>query len=134
VTKSWAWARLQDSQRGDATQAGAGLTSPRRSVRISHRERSRTARSNRQAARGGSGQSTGAAGAPAGESLSIQKAQQQAFLDQRERTAQLQQRAEAIQERSARLVGGIQRVAPVVLLIVVALIAYVSWLLFRFYR
>ena len=68
------------------------------------------------------------------ESLSIQKAQQQAFLDQRERTAQLQQRAEAIQERSARLVGGIQRVAPVVLLIVVALIAYVSWLLFRFYR
>jgi len=68
------------------------------------------------------------------ESLSIQKAQQQAFLDQKERTAQLQQRAEAIQERSARLVGGIQRVAPVVLLIVIALIAYVSWLLFRFYR
>jgi hypothetical protein len=68
------------------------------------------------------------------ESLSIQKAQQQAFLDQGEKTAQLQQRAEAIQERSARLVGGIQRVMPVVLLIVVALIAYVSWLLFRFYR
>ena len=68
------------------------------------------------------------------ESLSIQKAQQQAFLIQQEKTAQLQQRAEAIQERSARLVGGIQRVAPVVLLIVIALIAYVSWLLFRFYR
>jgi hypothetical protein len=68
------------------------------------------------------------------ESLSIQKAQQQAFLDQKEKTAQLQQRAEAIQERSARLVGGIQRVAPVMLLIVVALIAYVSWLLVRFYR
>ena len=67
------------------------------------------------------------------ESLSIQKAQQQAFLNQQEKTAQLQQRAEAIQERSARLVGGIQRIAPVVLVIVFALIAYVSWLLFRFY-
>jgi hypothetical protein len=68
------------------------------------------------------------------ESLSIQKAQHQLFLDQQEKTAQLQQRAEAIQDRSARLVGGIQRVMPVVLVIVFALIAYVSWLLFRFYR
>jgi hypothetical protein len=68
------------------------------------------------------------------ESLAIQKAQHQAFLDQQGKTAQLQQRAEAIQDRSARLVGRIQRIVPVMLVIVVALIAYVSWLLFRLYR
>lgn len=68
------------------------------------------------------------------ESLSIQKAQHQTFLNHQEKTAQLQQRAEAIQERSARLVGGIQRIVPIVVIIVFLLIAYVSWLLFRFYR
>ena len=68
------------------------------------------------------------------ESLAIQKAQYEAVVAQKGKTAQLQQRAEAIQERSARIVRRIQRVVPVMLVIVFALIAYVSWLLFRFYR
>jgi cytochrome c-type biogenesis protein CcmH/NrfG len=68
------------------------------------------------------------------ESLAIQKAQYEAVVARQGKTAQLQQRAEAIQERSARIVRRIQRVVPVMLVIVFALIAYVSWLLFRFYR
>ena len=68
------------------------------------------------------------------ESLAIQKVQYEAVVAQQGKTAQLQQRAEAIQERSARIVRRIQRVVPVMLVIVFALIAYVSWLLFRFYR
>jgi cell fate (sporulation/competence/biofilm development) regulator YlbF (YheA/YmcA/DUF963 family) len=68
------------------------------------------------------------------ESLAIQKAQYETFVAQQGKTAQLQQRAEAIQDRSARIVRRIQRVVPVMLVIVFALIAYVSWLLFRFYR
>jgi hypothetical protein len=68
------------------------------------------------------------------ESFAIQKAQHEAFLTQQGKTAQLQQRAEAIQDRSARLVSRIQRVVPVMLVIVFALIAYVSWLLLRLSR
>jgi aromatic ring hydroxylase len=68
------------------------------------------------------------------ESLAIQKNQYQAFLQQHEKTAQLQQRAEAIQERSARLVGGIQRVFPLALGLTLVLIGYITWILWRYLR
>lgn len=61
------------------------------------------------------------------DALALQK-------EQFERTHKLQERAEAIQDRSARLVGRVQRFVPFALAVVVILIGYVSWLLFRFYR
>lgn len=61
------------------------------------------------------------------ESLATQR-------DQFQKTQKLQERAEAIQDRSARLVGGVQRFVPIAMAVVVILIGYVSWLLFRFYR
>ena len=61
------------------------------------------------------------------DALALQK-------EQFERTHKLQERAEAIQDRSARLVGRVQRFVPFAMAVVVILIGYVSWLLFRFYR
>ena len=61
------------------------------------------------------------------DTLALQK-------EQFERTHKLQERAEAIQDRSARLVGRVQRFVPFAMAVVVILIGYVSWLLFRFYR
>ena len=54
--------------------------------------------------------------------------------EQFQRTQKLQERAEAIQDRSAQLVGRVHRVMPIGLAVVAILIGYVSWLLFRFYR
>ena len=61
------------------------------------------------------------------ETLALQK-------EQFQRTQKLQDRAEAIQDRSAQLVGRVHRVMPIGLAVVAILIGYVSWLLFRFYR
>jgi len=61
------------------------------------------------------------------ETLALQK-------EQFQRTQKLQERAEAIQDRSAQLVGRVHRVMPIGLAVVAILIGYVSWLLFRFYR
>jgi hypothetical protein len=69
-----------------------------------------------------------------GESLAIQTAQHQAFLAQHEKTAKIQQRAEALQDRSARLVGMMQRVVPFALAFVLLLIGYITWLLLRYMR
>jgi uncharacterized membrane protein (DUF106 family) len=54
--------------------------------------------------------------------------------EQAQKTQKLQERAEALQDRSARLVGRIQRFVPVAMVVVVILIVYVSWLIFRFAR
>jgi hypothetical protein len=43
----------------------------------------------------------------------------------------LQDRAESIQERSAQLIKTAQRSVPVLLVVVILLIIYVSWLMFR---
>ncbi|HEU5191864.1 MAG TPA: hypothetical protein VFX14_19420 [Methylomirabilota bacterium] len=51
-----------------------------------------------------------------------------------QKTQALQARAEALQDRSARLIGRAQKFVPFAMLIVVMLIIYVSWLLFRFAR
>ena len=61
------------------------------------------------------------------ESLALQRAQV-------DRAEKLQERATAIQDRSAQLVGRVQRFVPFAMAVVVILIGYVSWLLFRFYR
>jgi len=51
-----------------------------------------------------------------------------------DKAEKLQERAAAIQDRSAQLVGRVQRFVPFAMAVVVILIGYVSWLLFRFYR
>ncbi|HUQ26290.1 MAG TPA: hypothetical protein VM140_11525 [Burkholderiales bacterium] len=60
-----------------------------------------------------------------------QKAQLDAFLVQSERAARLQDRAEELQARSAQLVGRSRRVLMMLLPVIIVLIAYVSWLIFR---
>lgn len=67
----------------------------------------------------------------------IRDGQHETLALQREhaqKTQALQARAEALQERSARLIGRVQKFVPFAMLIVAILIVYVSWLLFRFAR
>lgn len=64
------------------------------------------------------------------EALSLQREQFAFIQKQNERTERLQVRAEAIQEKSAELVAGSRKVFTVMIPIVIALIIYVSWLLF----
>jgi ElaB/YqjD/DUF883 family membrane-anchored ribosome-binding protein len=68
------------------------------------------------------------------ESLAIQKEQYQVFLKQQEKTSQLQDRAEAIQARSSRLIANVQRFVPFAMVAVAVLIGFVAWLLFRIWR
>ena len=68
------------------------------------------------------------------EALSLQRDQYQVVVRQQVKASKLQDRAEAIQDKSARLVTKIQRVVPLAILILFALLAYISWLLFRYYR
>lgn len=64
------------------------------------------------------------------EALSLQREQFALFQKQVERTERIQDRAEQLQERSAQVVGAARKSMIVVLPVLVALIAYVSWLLF----
>ena len=68
------------------------------------------------------------------ESLSLQREQYQVFLKQHEKTVHLQERAEAIQEKSAKLVNRIQRFVPFAIVAIFILIVYLTWLLLRFFR
>ena len=65
------------------------------------------------------------------EALGMQKEQLRLVLQQHEKAARLQDRAESIQERSAQLIKTAQRSVPVLLVVVILLIIYVSWLMFR---
>jgi uncharacterized membrane protein (DUF106 family) len=65
------------------------------------------------------------------EALALQREQFAMVQKQVARTEQLQDRAERIQDRSAQLVGMARKSMIVVLPIIAALIAYLSWLLFR---
>ena len=58
------------------------------------------------------------------ESLTIQREQYQVFLKQHEKTARIQERAEAIQDKSANLVSRIQRFVPIAIAAVFVLIIY----------
>ena len=65
------------------------------------------------------------------EALALQREQFALVQRQFERTEKIQGRAEAIQAKSAQIVTVARRSVMIVLPILVALIVYVSWLLFR---
>jgi hypothetical protein len=65
------------------------------------------------------------------EALALQRQQFELVQKQFERNERIQDRAEMIQERSAQLVGVARRITVILLPILLALVAYVSWLIFR---
>ena len=68
------------------------------------------------------------------ESLSLQKEQFQIFLKQHEKTAKIQDRAEAIQEKSSQLINRVRRFVPLAMAVIVVIIIYLTWLLLRYSR
>jgi hypothetical protein len=67
------------------------------------------------------------------EALALQREQFGLVRKQAERAERIQDRAEEIQARSATLIAGARRTFFIVLPILIVLIGYVSWLLFRYY-
>lgn len=65
------------------------------------------------------------------EALTMQRAQIDLVRRQAERNERIQQRAEELQERGAGMMAVARRVLMVPVPVVIALIVYVSWLLFR---
>jgi len=65
------------------------------------------------------------------EALALQREQFALVQKQQERAERIQDRAEEIQAKSAQLVAGSRKVFAVVIPIIIALIVYLSWLLFR---
>lgn len=65
------------------------------------------------------------------EALALQREQFTLMRQQFERAERLQGLAEAIQARSAQLVAAGRRAMAVILPIVLALVLYLTWLLFR---
>ena len=65
------------------------------------------------------------------EALALQKKQFELVLQQHDKTVAIQNRAESIQERGAQLVTAARRLFPAVLGVIIVLIAYVTWLIFR---
>ena len=65
------------------------------------------------------------------EALALQREQIALIQRQSERTERIQDRAEHIQMRSAQMVAGARKAMAVILPIVIALVAYLSWLVFR---
>lgn len=65
------------------------------------------------------------------EALSLQREQFALVQKQHERAERIQDRAEAIQAKSAQLVAGSRKVFAVVLPIIIVLVIYLSWILFR---
>ena len=65
------------------------------------------------------------------EALELQREQFAIFQRQSERAERLQDRAEKMQDKSAQVIGTARRALFVVLPILILLIGYVSWLLFR---
>ncbi|QQS54276.1 MAG: hypothetical protein IPM89_16060 [Candidatus Competibacteraceae bacterium] len=65
------------------------------------------------------------------EALGLQREQFALVRKQTERAERLQDRAEQIQAKSAQLVAGARKGMVVVLPILIVLIAYLTWLIFR---
>jgi hypothetical protein len=65
------------------------------------------------------------------EALELQKSQLALVTRQAERAEKIQDRAEELQARSAGIVTSARRSIAIILPIVIALIAYLSWLIFR---
>ncbi len=64
------------------------------------------------------------------QALDLSKEQFELVKSQHERAGKIQDRAEALQTRGEGLVGGARKVFLVVVPILIALLIYVSWLLF----
>lgn len=65
------------------------------------------------------------------DALTLQREQIALVQRHTERTERIQDRAEHIQEKGAQLVAGARRSLAVILPIVIVLIIYLSWLIFR---
>jgi hypothetical protein len=65
------------------------------------------------------------------EALDCQKAQFEVVRRQAERAERIQDRAEELQAKSAGVVTAARRSLAVILPVVVLLVAYLSWLIFR---
>ena len=65
------------------------------------------------------------------EIVTMQREHNAMLQKQRERTERLQDRAEQIQTKSAQLVSGARKLTMVLVPIVVALLIYVSYFIFR---
>lgn len=65
------------------------------------------------------------------EALELQRRQFAAMQEQFARAERIQSKAELLQDRGANLVQGARKVFVIVVPVIVALIVYVSWLLFR---
>ncbi len=65
------------------------------------------------------------------EALAVQREHLAMVQRQTERAERLQDRAEQLQTRSAQLMGSARTISTVLIPVVVALMVYVSWLIFR---
>jgi len=65
------------------------------------------------------------------EAYALQREQFALVQKQYERAERLQERAEILQTKSGQMVAGARKALAVILPIIVLLIAYLSWLLFR---
>jgi uncharacterized membrane protein (DUF106 family) len=65
------------------------------------------------------------------EALALQREQFAIVQKQHERAERIQDRAEAIQAMSAKLVSGSRKVLAFVLPLIIVLVIYLTWLLFR---
>jgi uncharacterized membrane protein (DUF106 family) len=65
------------------------------------------------------------------EALAVQREQFAVVQKQAERTERIQTRAEQLQDKSAQMVGVARKVLFAVLPIIIVLIAYLTWLIFR---
>jgi Flp pilus assembly protein TadB len=68
------------------------------------------------------------------EALDLQRKQFEVLQSQAARTERIQDKAEQLQDRSAKLVQGSRKVALFLLPVIVVLVVYVSWLIFRVSR
>ena len=67
------------------------------------------------------------------EAMALQREQYEVLKAERTRAAALQDRAEQLQAKSAQMIGMARKVTAILLPIVVALLIYLSWLIFRRY-
>lgn len=67
------------------------------------------------------------------QALELQREMAQLTKSQFARAEAIQTRAEQLQDRSAEMIAGARRVLKIVLPIILILVAYLSWLIFRRY-
>ena len=65
------------------------------------------------------------------EALDLQRRQFAVFQEQAARAERIQQKAELLQDRGATLVQGARKAVVVIVPIIIVLVAYLSWLIFR---